>query len=205
MFFNKSKLFLNIKKILFFLKDLILKLRMDKNKINWYSELFQEIDKYQKLGIKQLFIDWFSGKFDDVVFWKLFRALYEELEYVYPLMDIQDIIYNAYTPEALYETMFDDEHEVLNSLRNHQLSKVITIYRGQVEGDINGFSWTIDKKLAKWFSKRLGSKNPIVYRATIPTEELYCFWNSRKEKEVFIPPKLLKAVAFEISKENLND
>jgi hypothetical protein len=121
-------------------------------------------------------------------------------------MDIADILDEDYTPEIMYETMHKHEVKELNKLRNTALhgDEFIKLYRGQPFGDINGFSWTTDQNLAQWFATRTKTDlKPIVYIASIPREEIICYWNARKEKEVFMTPKFVLDYNIKLTKEEL--
>lgn len=176
---------------------------------DWYDKLYDELFYYEgNGGIFQLFKDRYqtTKQNDDIKFWRLFRCLYEQLEVVYPLMDIADILDEDYTPEIMYETMHKHEVKELNKLRNTALhgDEFIKLYRGQPFGDINGFSWTTDQNLAQWFATRTKTDlKPIVYIASIPREEIICYWNERKEKEVFMTPKFVLDYNIKLTKEEL--
>lgn len=176
---------------------------------DWFDTYYDEIHYYETSGgMYQLFKDRYQTEKqnDDVKFWRIFRCLYEHLEVVYPLVDVQDFLYIDYCPEIMHETMFHEEHEALASIRNKALSGLDfrTIYRGQPDGDINGYSWTLDENLAKWFATRGGrTKNPIIYKAQMPLEEIIVYWNGRKEKEIFAPPKYIHETSNKIEKEKL--
>ena len=66
-----------------------------------------------------------------------------------------------------------------------------TIYRG---GHIQGFSWTTDIELAKWFANRWGKKEPV-WKATVSNGDVIGFYNGRKESEVIVyPPAMLHLI-----------
>jgi len=172
---------------------------------DWYDKLYDEIYHYEKSGgLISLFKDRYQTSLqeDDVKYIRLFRCLYEQLEQTYPLIDIQQFIYDDYTPELMYESMHKWEVPLLSAIRGSQDN--IKLYRGQIKGKINGFSWTTDKNLACWFATRTNTKfAPTLITADVPTDDIWCFWNDREEKEVFAPPKHIEEIANNIKSDIL--
>ena len=74
-----------------------------------------------------------------------------------------------------------------------------TLYRG-VAGNgpkrrIAGLSWTDSLDIACWFALRLSHlKHPAVYTACVPTRRIYCFTNTRGEREFICAPTRWKRV-----------
>ena len=75
------------------------------------------------------------------------------------------------------------------------LSDVVAIYRGTQsnKAKIRGFSWTLDKEKAIWFSKRF-KLNGKVYQAEILKWDIFFYNNGRSEEEVVVNPYKLKNV-----------
>lgn len=152
-----------------------------------YSIEERKAEWYRKNGgLEYLLIDAINNKIQPKSFWIMFKELYTELEFLYPLVIASDFLHEIYTKENLAKTMTKKEMLTLTEIRKN---KFITIYRGQRAGKLNGFSWTTDIKLAKWFSTRLNvEKNQSgIYRMRIRTSDIHTFWNDRQEKEIFIP------------------
>lgn len=76
------------------------------------------------------------------------------------------------------------------------LEDPVTIYRGVTSKNaqnINGMSWTLDRKTAEWFSQRFGDEG-CVYEAQIPKQYVYALFNGRGESEVVVNPRHLTEI-----------
>jgi hypothetical protein len=72
------------------------------------------------------------------------------------------------------------------------------VYRG-VHGTgrdrrVRGLSWTLDRDIAAWFASRFSGADQAVYTATVTAEEVYCFYDDRKEREVICHPAKAKRI-----------
>ncbi len=73
------------------------------------------------------------------------------------------------------------------------LPEKVTIYRGVDDPEYKyGFSWTLDKKVARWFANRNQGNSTYVYECTVDKKDLICYFQIRNEKEVIINPEILK-------------
>ena len=65
-----------------------------------------------------------------------------------------------------------------------KLPEEFKIYRGYQSGrNKNGFSYSIDENIAKWFSSRF-SDNVQVKEITVKKEDVFAYLSSRNEKEI---------------------
>lgn len=75
----------------------------------------------------------------------------------------------------------------------NKLPERVTIYRGVYNPDYkNGFSWTIDKRIANWFANRYEDEQSYVYECIVDKKDILCYLDIRNEKEVIIDPEILK-------------
>lgn len=88
--------------------------------------------------------------------------------------------------------------------RLKKMPDVLTIYRGTTEierdGSYLGYSWTLDKKKAEWFAKRLlkpEDGDPCVASATVKKEDVIGFLSGRGEQELVVQNKDLRVIAWE--------
>lgn len=73
------------------------------------------------------------------------------------------------------------------------LPEKVTIYRGVDDLEYKyGFSWTLDKKVARWFANRNQGNSTYVYECIVDKKDLICYFQIRNEKEVIINPETLK-------------
>lgn len=74
-----------------------------------------------------------------------------------------------------------------------ELPAVLTIYRGVTpynSDNVKALSWTLDKDVAEWFSKRFDEEG-IVYKANIHKNHVLAYFNGRNESEIIVDPKFL--------------
>ncbi len=74
-----------------------------------------------------------------------------------------------------------------------ELEEIVTIYRGVTSynaENIKALSWTVDRKVAEWFSHRF-NENGTMYEAEIEKEHIFALFNRRNESEVIVDPKFL--------------
>lgn len=68
----------------------------------------------------------------------------------------------------------------------------LKVYRGYVVGqNKQGFSYTLDKEKAIWFSKRF-NKSGAIEELEVDKEDIFAYTNARNEQEVIILPKRKK-------------
>ena len=74
------------------------------------------------------------------------------------------------------------------------LPDVITVYRGvnglKRQKQIKSFSWSLDKKVAEWFSSRFDGDSHI-YQAEIEKNHIFAYFKGRGEEEIVVDPKFL--------------
>ena len=74
-----------------------------------------------------------------------------------------------------------------------ELPTVVTVYRGVTSynaENIKALSWTLDKDVAEWFSKRF-EEDGTVYEAQIHKNHVLAYFGGRNESEVIVDPKYL--------------
>ena len=84
-----------------------------------------------------------------------------------------------------------------------ELPTVVTVYRGVTSynaENIKALSWTLDKEVADWFSKRFDEAG-IVYQANIHKNHILAYFEGRNEAEIIVDPRFL----FEITAINEQD
>lgn len=97
-------------------------------------------------------------------------------------------LFKQATPEHL---MKDEDRAVYNKLPD-----TVKVYRGiqDKKTKVRGCSWTLDREVAMWFSKRWNSKDRAVYVAEIKKKDIFMYTNERNEKEIVVNPRCLKNI-----------
>lgn len=79
------------------------------------------------------------------------------------------------------------------------LPEEVTIYRGVSKPECKyGFSWTIDKRIALWFSNRCENQESYVYKCIVNKKDIICYFEIRNEKEVIVDPLALEKYKIEV-------
>lgn len=87
--------------------------------------------------------------------------------------------------------MSAEELENLN-----QMDDTVIIYRGvfqDTKKSIIALSWTTDRTVAEWFSKRFGA-NGVVYKAEVDKDDVLAYFLSRGEQEIVVDPSCLRNI-----------
>jgi len=88
-------------------------------------------------------------------------------------------------------TMEESDREFLTVVQNSAVEGRIRVFRGAVRGrNHRGLSWTVDRKMAAWFSKRL--QDGRVFELSVPPDNIIAGFNGRKESEVVIDPNFIR-------------
>lgn len=77
--------------------------------------------------------------------------------------------------------------------RFRALDEEVIVYRGVTPynaDSIRSMSWTLDRNVAEWFSKRFWQEG-CVYQAKINRDHILAVFNRRRESEVIVDPKYL--------------
>lgn len=71
-----------------------------------------------------------------------------------------------------------------------KLPPVITIYRGCIEHNQEGWSWTTDREKARWFANRaFGADERQVLKGTVRKEDVLGYLMGRGESEIVVRPE----------------
>ena len=85
---------------------------------------------------------------------------------------------------------------MLRLSKYNKLGNEIIIYRGVTpfnEQNVKALSWTLDYDKANWFAQRYG-QDGSVYQAKINKNDIFAYFNGRKEQEIIVNPKHLKNI-----------
>lgn len=119
-------------------------------------------------------------------FFDLYYEIEEEI-----LIEVFKIVYSR--SEYGFELISEDFLETIKELNQdiERNEEIITIYRGVgSKSQRIGYSWTTDKKVAEWFSKRFNS-NGEVLEAKTKREDIVMYIDDRSEHEVIVLPSKL--------------
>lgn len=89
----------------------------------------------------------------------------------------------------------EDAAELFDSLPER-----VTIYRGCCHSRVQGFSWTTDIELAKFFApgtRWLRSKTPGIATGTVARKDIFAVFAARRESEVMVDPAKVKITCFQ--------
>lgn len=101
-------------------------------------------------------------------------------------------------PEAELEAWFKKaDKNFLMSKREqkifNELPEQVTVYRGVRSPECKyGFSWTLDKDIAFWYSDGCEGGQACVYECVADKKDVCSYFNTRNEAEIVIAPSILK-------------
>ena len=119
-------------------------------------------------------------------YWELLQSVWIDTMNSWQSHELWEVLWENKTPGREF-CMEETERAVLVSL-----PEKIVAYRGTGNNkNQHGFSWSLDIEVAKKFSRMYGQKGDV-YRAVIPKENIYAYFNGRNEAELVVKPKTFK-------------
>lgn len=141
------------------------------------------------------------GFSDPVLFWEHFWSVWASSENLNE--DSEFIDYLIDYGKALGDPALgldDDEHETLDTL-----SYPVVAYRGGCEHNRDGWSWTLDRKVAHMFAMRAhGPKERFIFKTEIERDQILAYLSGRAESEIVVDHKNL-VIDFDEEFEKEND
>jgi hypothetical protein len=119
------------------------------------------------------------------LFWSNFWSIWQTSENLNEEYDyIPDLIDHGRSLGSPHVGLEENEIEALSALPD-----LITIYRGCLDWNQDGWSWTTDREKAVWFAKRAyGDDKRLVLTATARKEDVLGYLLGRNESEIVIHP-----------------
>lgn len=156
----------------------------DYRKGNVWELYFTLVDK------RILFPVYFEEYFNipDKLKYKVFKDIYMRSESGFneiPIEILTKIYYHAQSDRDYRRRMEQLMHEAEMS------GGRMIVYRGCVEGYENGYSWTVDKKVAEFFASRFEQNGKVLTRYVRPSA-IMDYLTDRGEKEVIVNPELME-------------
>lgn len=152
--------------------------------------------KYVFLHEKPYRIEAFCKIMDDMSdsqYWELLGDIWVNSENIWQYEQVIQNLILSERPQKDY-FMDEDEKEFLNNLPDQ-----VAIYRGHQSKNRKGWSWTLSYTHAQWFADRFDVKKAGVVRSVIPKEKVIAVLTRRKEFEVIVDPKCVKASTFNLT------
>jgi hypothetical protein len=118
-----------------------------------------------------------ASKLSDKEFWEQFGSVWTDSENIWQNRDTIRRLLDCGRPHREC-IMDDDERKALADLPER-----VTIYRGHQRVNLDGWSWTLDPKKARWFANRWQQNGRVATR-TIHRSEIIALLLGRNEQEV---------------------
>lgn len=153
-------------------------------RIRWLHHAVAGLDYY---GIPKIKVDTKSAAFFEAFTyaWSSSENLWQDTDACLALLELHP------TGDKLWRlAMEKDELEVWDNL-----PEMIEVYRGCEKRNRRGFSWTIDKRRAEWFSTRFFSTSPQVLHGVVKKSDCYFYLGGRGEAEIVVCPSKVKILA----------
>lgn len=121
------------------------------------------------------------AKLNDQQYWELLNSLWTDSENIWQNKTGWKMFFRArYGSRHLF--MSKEDKKVFDKLPDE-----ITIYRGYTKGrNKSGYSYTLDKAKAKWFSTRFNRIGGEVLTRVVKKKDVLAYTNARGEKEIVI-------------------
>lgn len=124
-----------------------------------------------------------EGNLDDKRYWTLLGEIWTDSENTWQNIDEWN---ELLTSNRGYREYLMDEND---RKAFEEFPEKLTIYRGHIGKNKKGFSYTIDREKAVWFSKRFRNKGDVL-EITVNKSEVLAYFGGRNEKEIlYIPVK----------------
>lgn len=112
-------------------------------------------------------------------YWELLADLWIDSENIWQNKSVYRNLFK-YHPNHKKYFMNKEDRKVFDSLPEQ-----VVVYRGYLQGkNKTGFSYTLDKSRAEWFSNRFGSGKVLTRK--VPKDKIIAYTNRRNEQEVII-------------------
>jgi hypothetical protein len=176
----------------------IIKMMQVDKRIQRHEEIFEPLLKAKKYVEifnrmeKKILIPMFEKLYNDIPDdqkYDVFTDLYVRSEYGFQTFPME-IIKDCFKKRNLSK---DWKNRMKSFMKTIKLDSdgLLTIYRGEnidsAKGD-DAFSWTLDKKTAKFFSERFNKETGKIIQKTIDPKEVIDFLEDRVESEIIVYP-----------------
>lgn len=115
---------------------------------------------------------------EHVEYWQLLKSVYIDDDHVFVNAELYRDLYKADVPGGPRSGMNESELEVFDALPD-----TVTIYRGAAPERWRGFSWSLERSVAGFFSKRTSG---YVFTADVPRAAILAYYDERSEAEVLV-------------------
>lgn len=129
-----------------------------------------------------------ESELDDATYWKLLGGIWTDTENMWAGKDLWRWCLQDRDADMRHLMMSDEERRAL--AEDH--GDVIRVYRGYTDsGDPDGFSWTTNSIVGKFFARRLARPNQRQYLATglVDKANVIAFFDGRSEQEIVCLPE----------------
>ena len=136
-------------------------------------------------------------------FWCLFHEIWTNNESIFlHHQTITDMVAYHWNMKR-FDFLSDTELITYNKLK-----KKIQVWRGCCQHNVNGWSWTTERKTAEWFAYRfsIGDAEPQLVVAIINKPDIIGLYMERNEKEICIRPEDVEVkFIYELDKKDITD
>lgn len=117
-------------------------------------------------------------------FWDLASRVWTDTEFPHAR---EALWRDLFTRPDAHKMMDEEEREFFSGLPD-----IVEIYRGAAKGiGEKGFSWTLDRQRAEWFSRRFtsGDDEAIVLEGVVSKKNIIAYISGRNEEEILVLPE----------------
>ena len=153
-------------------------LRKEQNAQSAYENKYwsQYIMLHERPYRVEAFLD-IMDQLSDEYYWSILGDVWVDSENIW---QYRDIWYHLLTSERHGKAAF---MSVTDIVLLEKLDEELTIYRGCVDANENGFSYTLSKDKAKWFAERLGKQGKVLVK-NVKKSDCFAYVSQRWEAEI---------------------
>lgn len=159
-------------------KDCLVKYRAERN---WSGYINAHERPYRMDAFRDI-----EDEMTDAEYWENLAWMWRDSENIREQPDEWEELITSDRPER-ERIMEDDERAALAAMPD-----TITIYQGHTEERDDGWSWTIDHKIAVWFARRFAAMEesvPMITTAYVEREFVLAYFTQRGEDEILVDPE----------------
>lgn len=160
--------------------------RKDNDLLEFSHFLFTQFDKHERIQALAKGADLVSSE----EYWKILGEVWTSNESIFQDIDLISDLWQGMGVHDISDRHFCMDKSYRETLES--LPENVEIWRGCYEGNLLGWSWTLDKDTAQFFADRfIPDGKPIISKTLIQKKYLIAFFDSRNEKEVVLDPSVL--------------
>jgi hypothetical protein len=146
---------------------------------NWRGYVFMFVRPYRMNIFESI-----AHRLSDDEYWSILGSILVDTENFWQFSSLATRLISSSRPGR--ENLMEEEERIALA----GLPDILTLYRGCSSHNRRGWSWTLDKEIAIWFSRRQRMRGEdIVLTGTAHKKDVVAYFKGRGEEEILIDPR----------------